>query len=182
MDLHQRYTELVTQLEDCIAFLLFFLSSSARMSGDTKLSSFITEAMLVSPVAWAAVSSNSIDKEVCLKHLKSLVNGLDERQHGGEFYKLKTQYKEKLTVDQMEQLRVCVQHAENLPLLLDTLREMMEMLSSGPIATNPDLKSNLYNVGDGYDLSTMRWFTSHFPETISIRAVYHTYLTLKSIS
>ena len=182
VDLHQRYTELVKQLEDCIAFLLFFLSSSARMSGDTKLSVFITEAMLVSPATWAEVTSSSIDKEVCLKHLKSLVTGLDERQHGGEFYKLKSQYKEKLSPEQIEQLRVCVPHSDNTPLLLDTLREMIAMLSSGPLATNPDLKSNLYNVGDGYDLSTMRWFTQYFPESISIRAVYHTYVALKSLS
>jgi hypothetical protein len=180
VDLDHRYQRLTKQLEDCVAFLTFFLSSTSRMNGDTKLSAFIQEAMLVSTDVWREVSCATIDREVCLRHLKSLINGMDERQNGGEFYKLDAKYREPLPQDGADALREFVKRAEDVGLVTEVLKEMMDMLSS-PMSTAPSVKENLYYVGRGDELYGCAWYESHFPSTIRIESILETYRTIKSL-
>jgi hypothetical protein len=177
IDLDHRYVRLTQQLEDCVAFLSFFLGSTSRMSGDTKLSSFIQEAMLVSPEFWREVSCPTIDREVYLRHLKSLINGMDERQNGA-FHKLDMKYRAPLGSQFIEPLKNFVKRAENLPLVLEALVDMMSILTS-PMATYPTVKDNLpERLGDLYDCD---WYMNFFPADIPVEAILETYKALKSM-
>jgi hypothetical protein len=96
------------------------------------------------------MSCPTITSAVCLKHIKVLMNGLYERQHGGDaFHDLGTKesrsnlrltfitslqcfvdakYREPLTQAQIEALRKCAQAAKDLPLLVNTLYDFLLML------------------------------------------------------
>jgi hypothetical protein len=180
VDLDLRYLRLMKQLEDCVAFLNSFLSSTSSMNGETKLCSFIVEAMLVSPQAWKEISCASIDREVCLKHIKSLITGMDERQNGGEFYKLDSKYREQLSPEHVELLKLLVHKADNITLVLQALKDMMDMLSS-PLYTAPSLKANLYYVGSGDELAGCAWYDQYFPESIGIENILETFRAINNM-
>jgi hypothetical protein len=179
VDLDHRYVRLTTQLEDCVAFLSFFLSSTSRMNGDTKLCTFIVEAMLVGADVWKEISCASVDREVCLKHLKSLISGMDERQNGA-FHKLNDKYRAPLPKEHLEALKGFVKQAADVGLVVEVMRDMMDMLTS-PMSTAPELKNNLYNIGRGDELYDMEWYVEGFPDDIKVESILEAYKAIKSM-
>lgn len=176
VDTDDRYTRLMTQLEDCVAFLTFFLSSTSRMNGDTKLSTFIVDAMLVAPEVWREVSCATIDREVLLKHLKSLLTGMDERQNGA-FHSLDDKYRKPLSAQGVEALKQFLKKAGDMSLLLETMKDLM-LLFVSPMATAATLKENL--IAREMDLADCDWFVEYFPsEQVPIECMLEAYKVLK---
>jgi hypothetical protein len=151
------------------------------MSGDTKLCAFILDILMIDSTKWTEVSCPTLNTSVCLKHLKSVMNGLYERQHGGNaFHDLAEKFKKPLTSIQVDSLKRCGQRAKDLTILVNTLKDFLLKLQESSLVFEEYIKFNLPYIGDGL-LDGCDWFEEFFPADLKLESTYETYLLLKGL-
>ena len=71
---------MVSQLEDCINFIISIGGANVKgISGETLLSAYVTDVLLVRPEHWNEVSTATIRQQVHLKHLQALFVLLEDQ-------------------------------------------------------------------------------------------------------
>lgn len=79
VDTQHRWRMLLSQMEDCIQFLVSIGGANVKgIQGGTLLSSYITDVLLVRPETWMEMSTPSLRQHVQLKHLQALFILLEE--------------------------------------------------------------------------------------------------------
>jgi hypothetical protein len=178
IDTEHRLSLLMTQLEDCVSFISS-ASGRSQINGDTKLSSFLTDVLMIDSQKWADISCPTMITYVCLKHIKSVINGLNERKHGGNlFYNLPAKFKKSLTTEQTNRLIQCVKHAKDLKILVNALHDLLMKLNESGLTFEEFIFYNLPYVGDG-QLDGCDWYQEWFPKDLTLDYTYETYYLLK---
>lgn len=80
IDTLPRRAALSAQIENCIVFIA---SSAGLMDGEMKMNTFMLDILQLDSATWQSVSGPTLERTVCLKHLKSLHQGLQRRRDGG---------------------------------------------------------------------------------------------------
>ncbi len=211
IDTEHRYLLLQSQLEDCISFISSVGGGDRVLSGDTKLSSFILDLMLIDPAKWMEMSTATLVNAVYLRHIKSVVEGLKDRQRGSDgLEEVDAKYRQPLTASQVEALRRCVTGATTATTFSSSSSSSSSSVAAGsavavaPVDSNAstlllravkDLLKKLMDTSFGFsdvmcenlpylgggDLADCEWFDELFPKDLRLKHAFATYTFLKVI-
>lgn len=179
VDTVHRLALLTTQLEDSVAFIS---SSTGRtqINGDTKLNAFIQEILMIDASKWGDISCATLNTSVQLRHLKSLMHGLQEKASGDLFGTLDRKFKKPLSPQDRETCLKCGRNAKDLNILVNTLKEFLLKLMEVGLSFDPYIKKNLQYVGDGR-LADYDWFIEEFPEDLKNENALEVYQLFKTM-
>lgn len=181
IDTEDRLTRVLTQLEDCVAFIASSAGTGVQLSGDTKLSSFVLDVLMVNERKWMDAATTAINTSVHLKHLKSLSTGLHERRMGGNIFKdLSEKFKKRLSDVHKNALLECLRAAgSETQLLANALRTFLLKLMQSGLSFDAYLYYNLLYVDESV-LDECSWYEMHFPKDVSIEYTWEVFLLLES--
>jgi hypothetical protein len=180
IDTETRLLMLEQQLEECVAFI-GSAGSAGRLNGDTKLASFVLDTLLIDESRWAEMACPTVTNAVCLRHIKAVINGINERKNSGDvFHDLPSMYREELSEAQLEALRKCAQSAGNLQMLVTALFDFIMMLKTASYNFDAYIFANLFDIGDG-SLYDEQWYHDSFPRDIMNTQSYATYTALRGM-
>lgn len=178
VDIEHRLVMLTAQLEDCISFLTS-AGGSASLDGEMKLETYLLHTLLLDPAKWAEMSCPTICSQVRLCHLKSLLDGIEERRSGGDPLKdiMPSRFRVPLTDKLSKQLRQAVDAVHSLEVVSATTDTLLQCLL------------NYFNTEAGSMYGStlaeyLEWAGADaewFPKDISLQYAYHTYHLLKSL-
>jgi hypothetical protein len=80
--IRHQITLLLAVLEDCVAFLVS-IGTSEGVHGETLLSEYALETLLLDPEAWHAASPEAVTQAVRLRHIQGLYLALEAQKGGG---------------------------------------------------------------------------------------------------
>ena len=173
VDLHDRYTQLMRMLDACVSFLLFFVgSSSTYIHPNTPLRTIVLDAMMLPEHEWNCVAGPTLNKHVCLKHIKSMRTGLDRRQHGGAFSTLDAQYR---TGTLTEEEQAALSPFRTVKTVTNTVQDMLQYLCTHPVL-DMCMKNNLVYMND--DLHDDPVYQSTFPASVTVASAWAVYTYL----
>ena len=170
---------MTSQLEDCVSFINS-VGGISEFSGDTRLSAFVVDIMLIDAKEWEKVDCQSL-APMCLKHLDSILQGLLERASGGDvFSNLALTFKEPLSVAATEALKACAKGASDLGLLVGGLKDVLLFaLDPSPNLANYSLyECLLLRCDELYDHS---WFSELFPRDLNCAHAHASFTLLKNM-
>ena len=180
IDTQQRLTLLTGLIQDVITFISTTNSNAGLTSlhGDVKFHSILSDVLLIDADKIAAVSCTTLKTSVCIKHLKSLMYGLVERQHDGDlFHQLAEKFKTKLSPAHQDKLNKFVTScSKDLNCVVECLKDFLVKLqdSGNSLYYFPELYENLLYVRDGV-LTERPWVSESFPSDLSVEYALDTF-------
>jgi hypothetical protein len=164
IDTGQQLAQLLKQLAVCISFVLSVGGSRVRaVAGDTLLSSYMTNVLLMPQAEWDAMSTRTINQHVCLCHLVSIYMSLEEQLNGSPLESVCAEYRVPLPHELCAHLKLLA-HQLQCDLLIPLLRDLMvAQLCTTQWPAKSSLKEYLIAFADE-DLEAMTWFDSYFPD------------------
>lgn len=179
VDTEDRLSRVLMQLDDCVAFIASSSGTGVQLSGDTKLSSFALEVLMVDEQKWLSVATTAMNTSVQLKHIRSLMTGLHERRMEGNVFKeLSEKFKKSLSPQHKKALQSCMKHAGSQGIILvAAMRAFLLKLMQSGLSFDTYLYYNLLYVDDS-DLDECSWFSTYFPKDLTIEYAWETFLVL----
>lgn len=184
IDTEQRLILMSSLLQDSVTFVSSTNDKSGMpgINGDVKFHLFLKDVMLIDDEKLDAIDCSTLQSSVCMKHLKSLMYGLVERQHDGNlFYRLQDKYKLQLKPSELELLdKFVATSSKDLLIVVKCLEDFLLKLqdSGSGYSFCPELFENLLYVRDGV-LADMDLVTSSFPQDLKVELAMETYYYLK---
>ena len=202
MDTQQRLHALLELLEHAIGLLgaLGAAASGAGVAGEAageagggggggggggdgggtpgmRLRDFALRALLLPAAVWAEASTPTIEQQVCLCHLQSLLLALEDGGLGRKPEEdVHPKYREALPPGMAEALAApALRPSELLPALHDLMRDQ---LGSPTWPEAASLKTYLQYASEA-DLEEQDWYAAGFPEELELRHTVATFLLLK---
>jgi len=185
LNTQNRLVLLMQQLEVCIAFIVSVGPSSVRnLNGSTPLSSYVVETLHIPQEEWETISTPTIRRNVCLRHLQALYVNLEEKLYGDPVEDVLEVFCDPLSSDEEATLRLA---AENLRLdvVLPVFRTfLLQQLTSSGLEPHCNLKEYLeYASEQSADLSfeDEDWWI-HFPDSLALRCAKSTFRLLQQFA
>jgi hypothetical protein len=172
-------------IQDVITFISTTNANAGltSLNADVKFHTILSDVLLIDVDKIAAISCTTLKTSVCLKHLKSLMYGLVERQHGGDlFHQLPAKYKKPILQAQQDLLHKFVSKCpKDLSCVVDCLKDFLVKLqdSGGSgLYLCAELYENLLYVHDGV-LTEREWVAESFPQELPVECALETFNYLK---
>lgn len=173
---------LFAQLEDCVHFLVTIGGSALKeFNGSQKLEDYLLSTLLIDKTVWKQMSSPTMCQQVELRHLRSLIESLEEKMHGDPLDKVELRYRAALP-QAFEQLLRNSQPRLNGPLVVAELRGLMlEQLTKTTWPADSSLKQYLIH-SSAEDLEEEEWFMEHFPDELQLAHAFATHKLLSTLT
>jgi energy-coupling factor transporter ATP-binding protein EcfA2 len=180
------HAQSILQLLDTIIALLQSTGGSIIQHFDSKvaemaLGTYVEQVLLLNPQQ--AFSSNSIAKNVQLKHIQALYELLQGLLVVDIFANVHKKYRAKLEQKAIEAVRAEIQHLDLIILLPAYKDFILTQLTEEHIAVNSSIISTIgYLDHDSNYLNDFPWFNQHFPANLTMSYSLHLYQILANLS
>ena len=174
LDTKNRVLRLLAQVEDCISFVVSTGNSSvASVDASMSLDSYVCDILLVSRDYWSEISCPCISLNVQLKHLRCVLQFLENMIHGDPLDMVVLKYRESfdgiVTNESLSEVSKANDFSKLQPLFLDLL---VEQLCRDNWPRDACLKDFIgYRDEDVFELESFRLF----PEVLCLCHAFSVY-------